>query len=270
MSEPTIPALPGYCWPVDWGCAPTEWVAALDPDVKARSEAMAASTLRSLSGYQVGGCPIVVRPCALRCLTGSSYLASPVSGVPGAPPYINGNGQWVNACGCQTGCECAALSEVILPGPVGHIVSVKVDGTEVAPGLYRVDNGNRLVRTDDQLWPACQDMGSAPTGIGSFTVEYLQGVPVDGYGAYAAGLLAYEFAKACGGAACALPKGVTTVVRNGMTIDIEPGSFPSGFTGIFGVDAWLRSVNPYSVVVPAGVYSIDRPPTRQATFGGLV
>jgi len=65
---------------------------------------------------------------------------------------------------CPTGdCSCSRLCEAILPGPVGGIVEVLLDGVALPPTAYRVDNGNRLVRTDGDCWPACQDMAAPPT-----------------------------------------------------------------------------------------------------------
>jgi hypothetical protein len=265
MSEP-LPDLPTTCWPVDWSCVPDE--DDIDPVVKARAEALATSALRSLTGYQVGGCPIQVRPCSLGCGQASGYQVYPITGQPGVGPWINTQGRWVNGCGCGTSCSCTALSEVILPGPVGRIDEVMVDGVVLAATDYRVDNGNRLVRLDGDLWPVCQDMSAAPDAVGAFAVTYLRGIVPDGAAAYAAGVLAFEFVKACGGSKCGLPKNVTQVARSGITWDIEPGTFPSNATGIFPVDAWLRTVNPYAVTLPAAVFSIDRPQTRVATFGG--
>jgi hypothetical protein len=269
MSEP-LPDLPDLCWPVDWSVAPTEWVE--NPDnlpAMALAGALATSALRALTAYQVGGCPIAVRPCAKSCLDREAYAIYPVTGAPGVGPFQNSAGQWINGCGCYNDCSCTTLSEVILPGPVGSIVSVTVDGEALDSDAYRVDNGVRLVRTDGDTWPLCQDMTAAADEDGSFVVTYLNGIPVDGLASYAAGLLAYEFTKAMSGQNCGLPRGVTQVARAGITLELEPGSFPDGLTGVFAVDAWVRSVNPYSIKVPAAVFSVDRRRTRQTTFGGF-
>lgn len=265
MSEP-VPNLTSVCWPVDWSCVENE--DDIDPITKARAEAMATSALRSLTGYQVGGCPVTVRPCSLGCGLRSGYQVWPITGQPGAGPFINTAGRWVNGCGCGTDCSCTSLSEVLLPGPVGRIDEVVVDGVILGSTDYRVDNGNRLVRLDGDLWPVCQDMAAAPGDPGTFMVTYLRGIPVDGQAAYVAGLLAYEFAKACDGENCVLPKGVTNIARAGVTMEIEPGTFPNMATGIFAVDAWLRTINPYAVTLPAQIFSPDRPATRTSTFGG--
>lgn len=283
MSE-TVPALPDFCWPVDWGCISAEEVEAMDPDVKARAEALAAQTLRSLTAYQVGGCPIWVRPCAEGC-GGSSYMAAPVGGggsdALGAPiggtgwwPHVGDGGTWVNTwCGCGgSGCSCTTVSEVILPGPVGRVDKVLIDGAELDPGAYRVDDGNRLVRTDGGTWPKCQDMGAPVGQDGTFAVLYLRGAPVDGLGAWVAGVLAHEFALACTGTKCRLPAGVTSIARQGVTWDIPSGVFESGLTGITEVDAWVRAWNPNRVRVPSTVWAPGMPGsgTRATTWAKVM
>lgn len=264
--SPTIPALPDSCWPVDWACADQVWLEALDPSVKARAESMAVQVLRSLTGYQVGGCPVLVRPCAQQC-GGGTYIEAPVNasnaaalGVRVGPWWasIDTTGRWVNtACGCRTACSCTFVPEVVLPGPVGRVVEVVVDDIILEPHTYRVDNGNRLVRTDGGVWPLCQDMAAPPYEIGTFSVVYYQGAAVDGLSAWVAGIMAVEFAKSCTGAKCRLPAGVQSISRMGVSMDIPAGMFENGTTGIREVDAWLRLWNPYHQVSPSQVWSPD-------------
>ena len=71
-------------------------------------------------------------------------------------------------------------------------------------------------------------MTLADTEPDTFSVTYLNGYPVDGLGAYAAGVLAMEFAKACTGGKCRLPAGVTSVARQGVSLQIATGAFPAG------------------------------------------
>ena len=62
--------------------------------------------------------------------------------------------------------------------------------------------------------------------------------------AYAAGVLAMEFAKACTGGKCRLPANVTSISRQGVSYDIAAGAFPSGMTGLREVDSWIGLWNP--------------------------
>ena len=68
---------------------------------------------------------------------------------------------------------------------------------------------------------------------------------------------AVEYARACTGGKCRLPQGVTSIVRQGVSFEIEGGAFPNGFTGIREVDAWIALWNPDGLRQQAKVYSPD-------------
>lgn len=242
-------------WPVDEACLPAEWEA-MDTDLKDRSIALASATLHRLTGYRVGGCPITVRPCKPGCAGTALSAYTWAAGGHGMWP-MNFAGTWVNSCGCHTDCSCTTLCEIRLPEPVGDIVEVKLDGAVVPAADYRADR-NSLVWTGagDCPWPACQDL-AADDGPGTFRVTYFNSYPVDGLGAYAAGVLAAEFAKACSGGRCRLPATVTTVSRQGVTYDVNAGTFPDGTTGIREVDAYIGMWNPDHLRQQTRVWSPD-------------
>jgi len=265
----------------DWSCAftaeelaemRTDPIIANDLDV---AEAYGWSLLSALTAYQIATCPIVVRPCAARCSDGGGMLAFPVGGGHAGAlgtrsgsfnPHITG-GRWVNSCGCQTSdCSCTQLSEVILPGPVGGIESVILNGVVLPTTSYRVDNGNRLVRLDGEEWPACQDMAAPDNAIGSFAVRYYRGAAPNVMTRRAAGLLAAEFYAACAGAECALPSNVVAVSRQGVDYELEPTDFPDGVTGIKAVDALIRIYNPHKRKAPTRIASPDAPMARTPTW----
>lgn len=268
------------CYPstTDWGCALTpEQIAELDPVVKARSESLAWSTLQRLTGGNIAICPKLVRPCAARCSAQTWYTA-PVTGASQSPwpsgngafqPNINANGQWVNSCGCSNpdSCSCTSVQEVILPGMVGDIVRVTLEGADLDPTAYRVDNGNRLVRQDGAPWPACQDMNLPITDDGAFVVEYYDGAAPDSSLEFAAGLLAVEYYRACTNQSCQLPSGVTSVVRQGVAMEIANGLFVNGYTGIKAVDAVISIYNPFGHKARPVVMSPDVPRGRTQTWG---
>ena len=261
------PPSPGTClWPIDPACLEDSWDA-LDSAVQQRALTLASATLNRLTGYRVGGCPVTVRPCKQGCAGAAQRPAYwDMQGVYGHSggfwPHIEG-GVWVNSCGCQTDCSCTALCEVTLPAPVGRVDAVQV-GTALVPDTdYRVD-GNRLVWTGDTEcpWPVCQDL-AAPVGADdTFAVTYLNSYPVDTLGAYAAGIMAMEYAKACTGGKCRLPTGVTAVARQGVAFDITSGAFPGGLTGIREVDAYLALWNPEPIRQAPQVWSPDLHPPR--------
>lgn len=249
------------CYPstTDWGCAPESYVDALDDVLQRRCEALAWTSLKTLLGGRLAICPTVVRPCALRC-AGGSYFEAPVVGGRAGGPYIGRDGLWRNACGCSSsvGCGCSSMSEVRLQGPVGRVTSVLVDGTALDPSAYRVDGGDRLVRIDGGVWPACQDMAASPDSPGTFAVEYFIGEAPDIMADWAAGVLAYEFSRACkNDNKCRLPRGVTSVVRQGISMEIRQGIFTDGSTGIQELDAYIFALNPHGLRQRPTVMSPD-------------
>ena len=266
--------------PTDWSCRFSEEDLAAVRATPAglaqieRAEAFAWSTLASLTAYRIGTCPITVRPCSARCTPRGSFLTAPAGRGGGFPlariggsfsPTLSG-GRWYNACPCPTSdaCSCSALSEIILPGPVGRIVSVVQDGITVDRSAYRVDNGNRLVRTDGTSWPACQDM-STNDGEGTLLVTYYRGAAPNLMTMAAAGALAVEFYKGCNGEECRLPGNVISVNRGGESYDLEPMSFKEGETGIPEVDAVIRIYNPHGLKAEPFVVSPDLYSTRART-----
>lgn len=242
---------PGCEWPIDEGCLGDAWDS-LDDDVKARSVTLAVDTLRRLTAYRVGGCPITVRPVGDSCCFVPYNGFDPVGPLPG----INVHGQWVNNCGCHTR---LAHNEVALPAPVGRVDEVRVDGVVVNPENYRVDEGHLLVWTpqSNPPWNLSQDPALSDSEPGTFSVTYLNAYPVGPSGAYAAGVLANEYAKACSGAKCRLPTGVTTIVRQGITMDLPSGAFPNGMTGIREIDAFIALWNPEQRTQSTRVWSPD-------------
>lgn len=261
------------CGETDWGCADEEWLASLDDDLKAKAEILAWETLRSLTAYRLGNCPVTVRPCSKGCYQRSAYETSPVVGGPRqdwgsgllSPRVVDG--QWLNSpCACTTECSCEYLPVVDLIGPVGAVVSVTIDGSILPPASYRVDNGYQLVRLDGEQWPSCQDMAAAPDKPLTFAVTYIQGFAPDQMAAWAAGNLAVEFAKACKGEKCALPRGVQSLSRQGIGITINQDMFEGGSTGITVVDAYVRLLNPHHLKSGPRIYSPDAQPPRQTTW----
>lgn len=246
-------------WPVDTGCFGEDWDSYSDA-VRERSIALASATLRRLTGYRVGVCPITVRPCKAGCAgsTRPSYLdMMGLYGASGFYPHIEG-GVWVNSCGCTHDCSCSALCEIALPGPVGRVDEVRLDGVVVPPDQYLVTSGGILwTGGGDCPWPTCQDLTLADTEVGTFSITYLNAWPVDALGAYAAGVLANEFAKACTGGKCRLPLGVTSIARQGVSYEIASGAFPGGVTGIREVDTYLALWNPTPIRQQPKVWSPD-------------
>jgi hypothetical protein len=260
------------CYPdsTDWGCIPPETLAELDPDVQARSEALAWSTLVALTGYYFTACPITVRPCRKACSSDWDRWAAPPMGGNGSfYPHIGTQGYWVNSCMCGAdACSCTVIREIVLPGPVGGPVVVEIDGAPLDPTAYRVDNGNRLVRQDGGEWPLCQDMNLPAGDVGTWTVTYYRGTGPNTLLNYAAGVLAWEYYLACTGQDCRLPDGVTQITRQGIQMTMASGPFSNGLSGIREVDAVVGLYNPNGLQAPPYISSPDRKTARTTTYGG--
>jgi hypothetical protein len=240
-------------WKPDIGCSQTEWDE-FGPEVQDRAVDLAWAALRHLTAGRVGQCPVLARPCRQGCSTrGDGNLAGPAF-----VPTMR-DGFWFNsACGCGgSGCSCTTVCEVSLPGEVAAIFGVWVGGAKVDPTAYRIDNGHLLVRQDGDCWPLCQDMTQPWDGEDAFSILYLPGIRPGAAGLWAAGLLAYEFAKACTGGKCRLPSSVTSLARQGVSMEFTQGMFAGGVSGIREVDAWVKSVNPANLSQPSRVWSPD-------------
>ncbi len=257
------PPVPTGCVPflIDSACC-ADW-ADYDEALQVRATELAWSTLRTLTGGRVGNCPVVMRPC----------LSPPCDVCSAAWPWEQldlwapriVNGQWVNnPCGTPD-CWCQRLCEIVFPGPVAQ-ADVYVDGELLDPSNWRIDNGNRLVRTDGECWPSCQYVELPADQPGTMAVTYLPGVIPGASGQWAAGVLACEFAKACSGAKCRLPSAVTAVARQGVTMTFTEGMFPGGVTGIREVDAYVWSVNPNHLNRPSSVWSPDLPTAKHRWY----
>lgn len=225
-------------WQPDPACLTDEWLAYTD-DVKERALRLATSSLQMLTLNRVGTCPVTIRPCAPEPRCGCGWN-----------PHIR-NGQGYNNCEHRT--PCAPVSEFAIPGPVGYIEALTIDGADVDlwNGDWRLDNGNLLVwqGAGPSPLPPGQDLSKPLTAVGTWGLTYSRSYPVLADGRNAVALLAMEFGKALckSKSKCSLPRGVTNVARNGVSFTIEAGLFPGGLTGIDTVDAYILKW------VPAGM-----------------
>lgn len=242
---------PGVClpWQATMACC-DEWDT-YDADLQLRAQSLAWNTMRALSGRRVGGCPVTLRPCLSDRACSSCFGGSWLS------PLIDANGNWVNNANRASGnCSCCTVHSITLPGSVAMVTDINIDGWHLDLSLVRVDNGNELIRLDGCKWPSCQNLSANPGDLGTVTITYLPGLRPDSSGLWAAGLLACEFAKACTGGKCRLPRAVTSVARQGVTMEFSQGMFESG-TGIQEVDAYIEMVNPHGQKSPPVVWSPD-------------
>lgn len=186
-----------------------------------------------------GPCPETVRPCARR-RAGRT------------PQWWGGErrGSW-GECSCNRSdrCGCSGLSEIDLGPDVQEVTEVKVDGAVIDPGEWELIEGRYLVgwlKADgtNRVWPCCQRLDRPDTEDETFQVKIVRGLMPPIGGVRAAASLTCELLKASRGGDCRLPKRVTTVTRQGVTVAVlDPLTlFADGLTGLPEVDLWLASV----------------------------
>lgn len=239
------------------GCCGSE--VGSDTDLLDEVAVIASQTLYALVPRFPGVCgPRRVRPCVTgRC--GATW---------GVPVVWTGSRWGMASGGYDTrpnwqGCGCAGVDAIPLAGYVQEVTEVTIDGLVIDPSEYEVRRNRWLVRLNDadgnpQSWPACQDEGAAYTEDGTFSVLYTYGSPPPALGVKAAAELACAVWQTCAGsggqataAECALPNGVTRVVRQGITFDLDAfRSFAYDTvrkrwaTGMPLVDMFLNTYNP--------------------------
>ncbi|WP_353107830.1 hypothetical protein [Gordonia sp. (in: high G+C Gram-positive bacteria)] len=251
----------GFCeWPVAIPASLLdEWNKATDEEREAAT-LLAGRILWTLTGEVFGECTETVRPCFQPQPVGSTYSGGGAGAV-FWPGLLNGDPEASGPCGCRAGCEEVAYDRVALPGAVASVTRVLVDGVEVPASAWRVENWRWLHRVDGGLWPTHQDLHAADDAPGAFTITYQRGVPVPADGQLAGGRLAVELLRGMSGGECALPAGVTSVSRQGVSVELADMRewFTNGVTGVEPVDLWIMAVNPYKSRRPASISSPNRP-----------
>lgn len=206
----------------------------------------ASDVLFELSGRQFPGtCETTIRPAA-RCHHAERSASLPVARRSGR------------------GCGCPSYLFRLPDHPVELVTEVKVDGDVVDPSLYRLDDHRTLVRLADADgsnpgWPSSQRLDLATTEDDTWSISYLWGREPPPMGVTAAAVLACELALACDPetvSQCRLPKNVTSVTREGVSLVLSPSDFldRDGKTGLYEVDLFLRAVNPARVRQRATVW----------------
>lgn len=113
-----------------------------------------------------------------------------------------------------------------------------------------------LERTDGEPWPL----------NGTVAVTFRHGLAPPSGGVAAASALALELGKArVGDGNCRLPKRVTNLQREGVTVALlDQGEvLDKGRTGLLDVDGWIASVNPRGLTRRMSAWSPDQPRTRR-------
>lgn len=229
---------------------------------------IASSILFRLSAKKYNGiCNDVVRPCSRRRWFGGVWTWDWVYARSMPFGYWGfGSTQDFDPAGCG---QCNSLSQIDLGAyPVTAINEVWVDGVQLPPTAYRIDDFRWLVRLDGEHWPCCQDLTADPfADPDTFLVDFDWGrlPPIDGQ--RAAIELGCELAKSCDPSqSCRLPQRVTNLTRQGVSMTLlDPQDFlDKGRTGLYFVDLFLVSVNPRGNRRGAFIASPDyTPPVRR-------
>lgn len=223
----------------------------------------ATEVLHHLSGQRFGLCEFTFRPCRRDCYANSWPFDSGSWWQWGGayPRPLLFDGAWFNlTCGgCPGSCSCTPLSEAWLPGPVGEVVSVKLDGQSLPASGYRVDDFFKLVRLGGLSWPVCQDLTLPDSEPDTWSVTLTIGEAVPTIGRYAVGELACEIVNACLGNTCALPKNATSVSRQGVSIDFPTFTelLRHGVLGLRWTDMFIATYNPNRLRARPQVFDVD-------------
>lgn len=144
-----------------------------------------------------------------------------------------------NSCGSHP-CGCGSYFAIWLTSdfPILEILEITIDGVVVDPATYRLEENERVVKTDGIDWPRCNNLGltagpHAPAGS-ELLVTYSAGRMPPPALKMAAAELVCELKKACqGDASCKLPDHVRSITRRGVEMEIDSvfSLLDSGLTG---------------------------------------
>jgi hypothetical protein len=257
FGTPTAP------WPIRWTCD----ISTVSPVLTGYAAMFATEVIHDLSGRQFGTTRLTLRPCRRSCADDAWTAGEWLPGQTSYPSPALINGRWFNlTCGtCWGTCSCTTLSEVKLPNPVSAIVAVKIDGSTIPVTGYMLQESQLLIRTGGNVWPLCNDLSRPDTAVGTWSVTFDVGRAIPEGAAWAVGELACEIIRGANGEDCRLPRNVTNIARQGVTITLPDitSLFGQGLTGLPLVDMWISSVNPQHMATRSQVYRVDAPVARQ-------
>lgn len=237
-----------------WDTVYTCDVSMRSPDCLEKANQAATTVAWALSGRRFGLCTVKLRPCQTQCV------------MPGWLPWTGTwsttllNYYWPIECDvCYSDCSCSFIQQIALPYPVHDVIEVRIDGTPLVTGAYRVDDNRKLVRIDGKQWPLCNNLGLSDTSVGTWTVTARYGLDAPYLGKLAVGELACEFAKAFDGEDCRIPARVQQLVRQGVTIQYPEMTdlLTQGRTGLYFMDMFISTYNPAHLARRSRAFSVD-------------
>lgn len=218
----------------------------------------ASELLYQLSGQQFPGtCQETVAPCS-QIWSGhptsfEPYMTAPLTRFlhPQAPFPWTG-------CGHPSPCSCPGFPAIRLPRDnISEVTAVTVDDTVYLPedDVFELQD-SWLLRIDGDRWPTCDS---------SFRVTYLHGTAPPISGVRAAAVLACELLLACDplaagdGVKCRLPRNISAISRQGVSVIFERLTRSKGpfRFGIWEIDVFLEAFNPYGNTAKSVIISPD-------------
>lgn len=247
-----------------------------DADIAEQAAVAASMLLYQLSGQQfTGACTHEVRPCGVNdgCGWSWSEVLSPSEASNWAVSWMVGVAGWGWYADYEPFCGCQHVSRITLGNyPVLGITSVTIGADLVDPETYELREYRYLDRItptpSDQplVWPSCQNMRLPLGQVGTWSIEYVSGVLPPLPGVLAAKQLACEVVKFLTGLdECVLPEGVTSLTRQGITMNralFMTWGLKDGYwqTGLTWVDGFLQAYNPTGARERSSVWSPDLEP----------
>lgn len=220
-------------------------LADVDPGVVDRCVDAASDVMFQLGGQRWPG--VCDRTSRVGACVGDASVPLPEGGVVALRPH-------------RAGFFCSGGRSVELAYPVVGVSEVRVDGDALDPSAYSVRDHRWLVRSDGGTWP-CDSRWWEDTP--PMEVNYSFGEAPPPMGGLAAAALARELLLAVSGSSeCRLNARVSSVVREGLTMDMALAglveALAGGWTGIPEIDLFVRAHNPNRLTRPPRVLGLRR------------
>lgn len=203
-------------WPIDVEscCKPID-LEVNDPRVLSIIEQVSEMMTR-WSGFRVGGCK-TVRP--------------------------------LDPCGeCRSGC-CASGDCIVLHDATS-VTEVRVFGEVIPADQWHFDGARGVLCAVPPLeWP---NRDARFEDVGALEVDTLVGEAPDAWALAVAQELACELITSCTGGKCRLPRNVTQVTGQGVTIQMSEDDLKYALPAVV---SWARTINPLGAASPARMFS---------------
>ena len=247
---------------------------------------LATLILWAATGRRYGYCQRTVRPCwegershgfttSTSWPAPASYFHTPVPTVLGGVVDVYPAWPRITECSCR-------VPELVLPGPIGWVEEVMVDGVPLNLGNVRIrtaGHGARrtLLRVDEENWFCANDLARDPAVVPltdeptpAWHVTYWQGREIATGGVEAVQMLAEQIGRQyCQDANCDqnMVAGLTRVSRRGVVKEFDPKSVTDDNgqirTGIDAADRWVDAVNPHGRHQSPKIVRPDDPERRR-------